>query len=75
MKVELEAKNIIIDGIDVFNHIGKVEKEANELVQRINKVIPMLKELNIKLKKILKIGIDIKEINDIEEILKGVEEK
>lgn len=75
MKVELEAKNIIIDRIDVFNHIGKVEKEANELVQRINKVIPMLKELNIKLKEILKIGIDIKEITDIEEILKGVEEK
>ncbi len=39
MKVELEAKNIIIDGIDVFDHIGKVEKEANELVQRINKAI------------------------------------
>ena len=42
MKVELEAKNIIIDGIDVFDHIGKVEKEANELVQRINKAVSHL---------------------------------
>lgn len=39
MKVELEAKNIIIDGIDVFDHIGKVEKEANQLVQLKNKLI------------------------------------
>lgn len=43
MKVELETKNIIIDGIDVFDHIGKVEKEANELVKLKNKLISELK--------------------------------
>lgn len=45
MKVELEAKNIIIDGIDVFDHIGKVEKveELNQLVQLKNKLITELK--------------------------------
>lgn len=43
MKVELEAKNIIIDGINVFDHIGKVEKEANQLVQLKNKLITELK--------------------------------
>ena len=36
---------------------------------RCEKAIPMLKELNAKLKKILNIGIDIKEISDIEKIL------
>lgn len=38
---------------------------------RIEKAIPMLKELNIKLKGILNTGIDIKEISDIEDTLNG----
>ena len=43
----------------------------NVLEERIEKAIPMLKELNIKLKDILNIGINIKEISDIENVLNG----
>lgn len=64
MKVELEAKNIIIDGIDVFDHIGKVEKEANELVQRMNKAIEWGKY-----------NLDRYQWQQLERILRGVEEK
>lgn len=64
MKVELEAKNIIIDGIDVFDHIGKVEKEANELVQRMNKAVEWGKY-----------NLDRYQWQQLERILKGVEEK
>ena len=48
-----------------------LHQENSQLKERIEKAIPMLKELNIKIKDILKIGIDIKEISDIEKILKG----
>lgn len=58
--------------------ITNLQEENKKLLQKsysddviITKAIPMLKELNIKIKEILKIGIDIKEISDIEEILKG----
>lgn len=49
--------------------------ERNQFLSRIDKAIPMLKELNIKIKEILKIGIDIKEISDIEEVLRGEDKK
>jgi len=49
----------------------QLEKDLDNESNKIEKAIPMLKELNIKLKDILKIGIDIKEISDIEKILKG----
>lgn len=59
-------------------HNDKVVDKAkwNEMIykSRNEKAIPMLKELNIKLKEILKIGIDIKEISDIENILNGGDE-
>lgn len=42
-----------------------------ELEERIDKAINKLDKLNIKLKEILSTGIDIKEISDIEKILKG----
>lgn len=67
MKVELEAKNIIIDGIDVFDHIGKVEKEANELVQRINKAVDYIENKGISCLYL--------EDEDLLKILKGVEDK
>lgn len=50
----------------VLNYINK-QKEV------INKIKPMLKELNIKIKDILNIGIDIKEISDILELLEEIE--
>lgn len=46
-----------------------VYKDYYDYKSRCEKAIPMLKELNAKLKKILNIGIDIKEISDIEKIL------
>ncbi len=49
--------------------------EAQDYKSRIEKAIPMLKELNIKLKGILNIGIDIKEISDIEDTLDGRSDK
>ena len=64
MKVELEAKNIIIDGIDVFDHIGKVEKEARELVQKVNKAIEWGKY-----------NLDRYQWQQLERILKDGEEK
>lgn len=44
-----------------------------ELEQKIDKANILLKELNIKLKDILKTGIDIKEISDIQKLLGGDE--
>lgn len=65
MKVEIkEAKTIIIDGIDVFDHIGKVEKEANDLVQKMNKAIEWGKY-----------NLDKYQWQQLERILKGVEEE
>lgn len=58
----------------LYNTIHDLQKANKQLNRKIEKAIPMLKELNIKLKDILKIGIDIKEINDIEKILKGDKE-
>ena len=55
----------------LYNTIHDIQKANKQLNRKRKKAIPMLKELNIKLKDILKIGIDIKEISDIEEILKG----
>ena len=49
----------------------RLDKYDRENQLKIDKAISMLKELNIKLKDILKIGIGIKEISDIEEVLKG----
>lgn len=54
--------------------ITDLKEENEDYRSRCEKAIPMLKELNIKLKDILKIGIDIKEISDIENILKGGDE-
>lgn len=73
MKVELEAKNIIIDGIDVFDHIGKVEKEANELVQRINKAVSHL-NLFISDEQLSKYD-TLKILMHTKRILEGIEEK
>ena len=49
----------------------KQTKKKNMYKTRNEKAIPMLEELNIKLKEILKIGIDIKEIIDIKNQLQG----
>ena len=60
-----------------FIIMSKADYERQELdyKSRCEKAIPMLKKLNIKLKDILKIGIDIKEISDIENILNGGNEE
>lgn len=62
---------IIMSKADYDRQLDDIELVAQELKSRNEKAIPMLKELNIKLKDILKIGIDIKEISDIESILQG----
>lgn len=49
--------------------LDEIEKKDKVL----DKIKPMLKELNIKLKDILNIGIDIKEISDILELLEEIE--
>ena len=54
------------------NRFNAVQRDYEDYKSRIKKAIPMLKELNIKLKDILKSGIDIKEISDIEKVLQGV---
>lgn len=53
-------------------HIIKLELERDKQKKVINKIKPMLKELNIKIKDILNIGIDIKEISDILELLEEI---
>ena len=72
MELEEESERLKENAI----HNDKVVDQArwNEMLYkgRIDKAIPMLKELNIKIKEILRIGIDIKEIGDIENILNGV---
>lgn len=81
MKVELEAKNIIIDGIDVFDHIGKVEKEANEAIQKIKKAlfyVDMDKHISCNWDNMSNEEKDdfvLGLLNELERILKGVEEK
>ena len=47
------------------------EEQLEDYKSRCEEAIPMLKKLNIKLKDILKTGIDIKEISDIEDTLNG----
>jgi len=56
---------------DADNEVVSYANACIDLQSKIDKAIPILKELNIKLKDILKIGIDIKEISDIEETLQG----
>lgn len=65
---------------DLFDERNKQDKIIEELVLKlekqkevIDKIKPMLKELNIKIKDILNIGIDIKEISDILELLEEIE--
>ncbi len=60
---------------NVIYFISDLINEKNDYKSRIEKAIPMLKELNIKLKGILNIGIDIKEISDIEDTLDGRSDK
>jgi hypothetical protein len=68
---------IFIDTEDMEERYGEelykeyLEKQVKDYKSRIEKAIPMLKELNIKMKGILNIGIDIKEISDIEDTLNG----
>ena len=73
-----QLKDYITNLQEENQHLQEVldyEEDFNRyLKSRIDNVIPMLKELNIKLKGILKIGIDIKEISDIENILQGDDE-
>lgn len=64
MKVELVAEKIFIDGIDVFEHIGKIEIEANSLAKRIVEAIEWGKY-----------NLDRYQRKQLEKILKGVEEK
>ena len=66
--IEYKEANQLLD------YITNLQKENEDYKSRCEKAIPMLKELNIKLKDILKIGIDIKEISDIETILYGGDE-
>lgn len=80
IKEILEEINKIIDNTSYneeftyfqTSHISKLLDYITNLQERIEKAIPMLKELNIKLKDILKTGIDIKEISNIEKVLQGV---
>ncbi len=51
------------------NRFKAVERDNRQLKKDKKKAIELLDELNIKIKDILKIGIDIKEISDIREIL------
>lgn len=53
------------------NKIKILQKENEELQQKIKVANKMLSEFNTKLMEILKIGISIKEIGDIQEILQG----
>ncbi len=68
---------IFIDTQDMEERYGEelykeyLEKQIEDYKLRCEKAIPMLKELNIKLKDILNTGIDIKEISDIEDTLNG----
>ena len=59
------ANNTLCEVEDFMYNQAKDYKTRNE------KAIPMLEELNVKLKDILKIGIDIKEITDIKNTLQG----
>ena len=73
----LEQENALLENVK-DNHIDIIdgmEKTLYDYKLKIDKAIPKLKELNIKLKDILKIGIDIKEISDIENILTGGDEE
>ena len=63
--------NYEVISIETARIMAEIEKENQELQDRIDRAIPKLKELNKKIKDILKIGIDIKEITDIANILKG----
>lgn len=59
--------------IDLAEEIDKLQKENIKYKEILDKIKPMLKELNTKLKDILNIGIDIKEIGDILELLEEIE--
>ena len=63
--------NYEVISIETARIMAEIEKENKELQDRIDRAIPKLKELNKKIKDILKIGIDIKEITDIANILQG----
>lgn len=75
-EIKIECSNDVFKYTpdQTYDYIYELQQENSQLKERIEKAIPMLKELNIKIKDILKIGIDIKEISDIEEILKGDKE-
>ena len=67
LKEELKSANEEITWWS--NRFNAVERDNRQLKEEINKAIELLDKLNIKIKDILKIGIDIKEISDIKEIL------
>ena len=52
--------------------IKLLEDENSKQKEVLDKIKPMLEELNIKIKDILNIGIDIKEISDILELLEEI---
>lgn len=58
-----------VEMIYLQNDIKVLEKENKQLKEDKKKAIEILNKLNIKLKDILQIGIDIKEINVIKQIL------
>ena len=63
----------VIDLLNILKEDNILDKDTNYMIleKKINKEIPMLKELNTKIKEIIETWLDIKEIHDIEEILKG----
>ena len=67
LKEELKSANEEITWWS--NRFNAVERDNRQLKEDKKKAIELLDELNIKIKDILKIGIDIKEISDIREIL------
>lgn len=56
---------------DLFAENFKLKHNEKVMEKRINKTIELLDKLNIQLKDVLKTEINIKEISDIKEILKG----
>ena len=62
--------NKLCDDINlVIQAHNKLVDENENLKMKIDKAIEMLNELNIKLKDILKIEINIKDISDIKQVL------
>lgn len=73
MKDEIKHIKVLLE-----NHVALSDNEDKLLLDYITnlqeeneKAILMLEELNVKLKDILKIEIDIKEITDIKNLLQG----